>query len=843
MDRLAGAGATLAFRWLLWGEWRRHPGRVVLGVLAIAVGVALGFAVHLINGSALASFDRAVRGVNGSADLQVRAASRLGMPDAAYPRAAVVGGVVDASPVVELPAFVRGERLTLLGLDVFRAGAVTPSLVGVPAEGQEAAVFAEDAVFLSRGTQAALGARAGEEIVLAANGRTARLRVAGAMPGVDDDRRLAAMDVAAAQLRFGRLGRLDRVDLKLAANADPGQVRAALTAALPSGATLSSADAAAESGDALSRAYRVNLSMLAMVALLTGGFLVYSAQELSVARRLRSFALLRTLGLPRRGIIAQVAVEGLALGMIGAVLGLAGGYGLALLALRLLGGDLGGGYFQAAAPVPVFAPGAALFFLALGITAALGGSILPARAAARAAPAVALKNAGDVIDPRSPAPWRLALLLFVGGAWAAFLPAIGGLPLFGYLSIALLLAGGIALMPWLARALLDPLSRRSIRVPAVDLAVRRLRGAPGQAAVALCGIVASTALMIAMATMVASFRGAVDDWLGQVLVADLYLRLEGGGSLDPAAQAQLAAAPGVARIDFGRQSPVLLDPARPPVTLIVRPISPAAAQGTLPLLTPVAPAPLGAIAVWVSEPAARLYDLEPGEPLALPLGGRGARFVVAAVWRDYARQHGSIVIDGADYDRLTGDLGRDEAAVLLRPDASRVAAREALLARLLPELRTTAAMAEPQQLRRLALTLFDRSFAVTYVLEAVAILVGLAGVAATVSAQTVARAREFGMLRHIGMGRRSVLLMLGNEGALLGLVGGVAGVLLGLVLARVLISVVNPQSFNWTMATLVPWGLLAGVVVALVAAAAGTAVLAGRRATAQDALLSVREDW
>ena len=166
-----------------------------------------------------------------------------------------------------------------------------------------------------------------------------------------------------------------------------------------------------------------------------------------------------------------------------------------------------------------------------------------------------------------------------------------------------------------------------------------------------------------------------------------------------------------------------------------------------------------------------------------------------------------------------------------------------MTARLPNGLRDQVETSQPATLRQLALTLFDRSFAVTYLLEAVAILVGLAGVAATMSAQTIAREREFGMLRHLGLTRAQLTAMLGVEGAIVGLTGALAGVGLGLVLSQVLIHVINPQSFNWTMSTRVPIGTLLGVTAALTSAAAATAILAGRRATAKSAVQSVREDW
>jgi putative ABC transport system permease protein len=830
----------LALRWMILGEWRAHPARVVVAALAIAVGVALGFAVHLINGSALDAFGQAVRAVNGAADLQVRAATPAGFDESLYPRVATLPGIADASPVVELRAATRGTGLTLIGLDILRAGMVTPALVGQPAAGPDRATavpFDSDALFLSRAGLRATGLPVGGTVTLAANGRSARFRIAGILPGVEADRRIAVMDIATAQWRFARTGRIDRIDLKRAEGADIAALRTALSAMLPPGAALADAGSDAQQGAALSRAYRVNLDMLALVALLTGGFLVYSAQSLSVTRRMRSFALLRTLGLPRGGIVAQVAVEGLVVGLVGTALGLALGYALAAVALTRFGGDLGAGYFGGVAPRLAFDAPAATLFALLGLAAAVAGSLLPARAAARAAPAVALKNAGDVVDPRTPAPWRIALSLIAGGGLVALLPAIGGLPLFGYAAMALLLAGGVAATPLLARLLLAPLDRRATGRPAFDLAVRHLRGAPGQAVVALSGIVASTGLMIAMAVMVTSFRGAVDDWLGDVLSADLYLRIEnGGGGLDPAAQARLRAVPDVARIAFTRQVSVTLAPDQPPMTLIARPI-----DATLPLIGRSVAPPAGTVPVWISEPAARLLALDKGDPIALPIAG--ARFVVAGIWRDYARQQGAIAIEGSLYDRLTGDRLRDEAAVTLAPGADAARVSHALTAAAPPELAGSVAVARPATLRAFALGLFDRSFAITYVLEAVAVIVGLAGVATTISAQTIARIREFGMLRHIGAGRAQIVTMLATEGALLGAVGGVAGILLGMGLAQILIHVVNPQSFHWTMTTRLPVTLIVSVAAGLVVAAAATAMLAGRRAIAIDAVRAVREDW
>ncbi|WP_298691830.1 FtsX-like permease family protein [uncultured Sphingomonas sp.] len=829
--------AATAPRWMIAGEWHAHPVRIATAVIAIAIGVALGFAVHLVNASALDRFARGLATVNGGADLRIETTSRQGIGENLYPRIARLPGIAAASPVVVLHARIGGMPVDLLGLDALRAAQVTPTLLPRPGAGDPMAVFDPQSLFLSHAALA--GHRVGERIIVVVDGRAQSFTIAGSLPGAQA-RALGMIDIAAAQSRFARLGTIDRIDLKLAHGADTGRIRATLNAALPPGAILAGTADDADRTDALSRAYRVNLDMLALVALLTGAFLVYSAQALSVARRGPHFALLRVLGADRRMVTGQVLAEGLVFGVIGAAVGIGLGLGIAMLVLRLVGGDLGSGYFSAGdVPPLVFAPGAAAGFAALGIATALIGSLVPARTAARIAPAVALKNLGDAIDPRRTPAILPAVSLAGVGVAAALMPAVGGIALFGYLSIGLLLAGGVAAMPWLARALLAPLARRHFVSPAIELAVRRLWGAPSQAAVALSGIVASVGLMIAMAVMVASFRGSVDEWLGQILPADLYLTAGGDAPFDPTAQRALAGVAGVRHVVFSVQRPIALAPDRPALALVVRPD----AASAYPSLGRRIAAPPGRIGIGVSEPAARLYQLAPGATVALPLGGHRVLAFVTGIFRDYARQAGAIAIDSTTYDQLTGDTHRGDAAIDIRPGADPATVIAAIHRRLPPLIADTIQILPVAALRQRALAIFDRSFAITYGLEAVAILVGLAGVAATASAQTMARTREFGMLRHLGVTRRQIVAMLGIEGALLGLVGGIAGVGLGCGVAQVLIRVINPQSFNWTMDTRTPLGLLAGVVLALIVASAITAMLAGRSAVSVDAVRAVREDW
>ena len=213
---------------------------------------------------------------------------------------------------------------------------------------------------------------------------------------------------------------------------------------------------------------------------------------------------------------------------------------------------------------------------------------------------------------------------------------------------------------------------------------------------------------------------------------------------------------------------------------------------------------------------------------------------VAGVWRDYSRQTGAIMINLADYRRLTGDPLVNDVAIHLVPGAPIEQVTAALTALAEPGMLE---IARPGEIRAISLQIFDRTFAITYLLEAVAVAIGLAGVAASFAALAAARRREFGMLRHLGLTRRQIGWMLAQEGALAASVGVVAGLLAGGAIGIVLIEVVNRQSFHWSMDLHVPWASLALFGLSLVALAALAAVLAGRQAMRQDAVLAVREDW
>jgi putative ABC transport system permease protein len=235
-----------------------------------------------------------------------------------------------------------------------------------------------------------------------------------------------------------------------------------------------------------------------------------------------------------------------------------------------------------------------------------------------------------------------------------------------------------------------------------------------------------------------------------------------------------------------------------------------------------------------------LYGFRPGDTLRLPIEGREVAFVVRGVYRDYARQHGSILLDRGEYVALTGDRRVNDAAIWLAPGATRADTMAAVHA--LPG-GAGLEMSDSGEIRAVSLRIFDRSFAVTYAMEAVAVLVGLFGLSSSIGAMVLARRREFGMLRHIGLTRRQIAGMLAAEGALLALVGAIAGLASGAAISLVLVYVVNRQSFNWSIDLHPPYALLLSLVVVLLVLAVVTAVVSAREAMGMGPVRAVREDW
>jgi putative ABC transport system permease protein len=813
-----------------------------MAVAVVACAIALGVAVHTINHSAATELAMAVRSLAGDADLSIRS-GRTGFDEGLYAELAARPEIELASPAVEIDAKLAAGTGTLpiMGIDPFRALVLQPALLGEAAD-RITELLRPNAVMLTRAAATRYGLEEGDNLDVQVGTRSVRLSVIAILPLNDALRQpLALMDIAAAQWVFERLGRLTRIDLRLRPGTDPSIAARELQSLLPPGASAVDPGFAAEQSAALSRAYRVNLNVLALVSLFTGAVLIFGVQVLSALRRRAHFALLRALGLSRRRLLATLVAEATVIGALGTALGVALGLITARIALASSGGDLGAGFFQGIQAAVRLDPVGIGLIAFTGIAACALAGALPAWEAANAAPASALRSGDEqrIVERMPHASFAVAVLAI--GSALLLLPPVDRLPIFGYAAMACLLIGAMLLMPVYVRhalAVIPPPRRAVIR-----LAIEQLRGAHGYAGISLATVLASFSLAVSMLIMIHSFRHSLDAWLTEVLPADVYARAGTGSSawLDPGMQERLRSAPGVRRAVFSRHQTIELDAARPSVTLIARDLDPARPEA-LPLVAPQRLPGDGSLPVWVSEATRELYGADVGRRIVLPLAGKNVEATVAGIWRDYVRQGGAVLINRADYVRLTGDRLANDAWLWLSTrtasaDAATAALRAVLGAGTEIELRDAASI------RALSLGLFDKTFAVTYALQLSALVIALFGIGIGFSAQAYARRAEFGMLRQIGMTRAGLGSMLAVEGALLGLLGALAGLVVGAALSYVLVHVINRQSFHWSMDMHWPIMPLALISAALVLTCALTAAVAARRALSDDALRAPREDW
>lgn len=368
---------------LISASLRAEPGRHLLTVVVIALGVALITAIHTLNHSALAELEQASRKLSGTADLRIEA-GRSGFADSLLgevlmnPQAQSV--IAAASPIIEHDISIAGHArpLRVMGIDVFRALWIQLALLPIPADaGDRLAALRPNHLFLNQAALDQYKLQPGSVLNVTSASGTMQMKVTGTLPGDTTSLPLAVMDIAAVQTHFGQMGRLSRIDIRLVDGARPADAIAALTPLLPAGVSLTTPAQGMERATLLSRGYRANLTVLALVALFTGGFLVFSIAALSVVKRRAELALLRVLGITRRELLRLLLLEGMIASAMGSALGIIAGLLLAGGVMRIFAGGANG-FFAFVSPAQ-HADMAALLLIALaGVFAGVLGCLVPA---------------------------------------------------------------------------------------------------------------------------------------------------------------------------------------------------------------------------------------------------------------------------------------------------------------------------------------------------------------------------------------------------------------------------------------------------------------------------------
>jgi len=912
---------------LLWRaslrQMLRRPGQMALVIVGVALGVAVVVGVDLASRSAERAFQLSTEVVTGRATHQIVGGPE-GLPESLFPRLVLATGVA-AAPIVEsyvtLPARPgRPARLLhLLGIDPFSespvrragsaedAGGTGPS-VGGGTDGAGASLspllLRPGTCLLAATTAAELGLHAGDRFTVRAGGQARQLELAGVIQlagagahGTGSDSEaladLLVMDIAAAQELLGRPGRLDRIDLRLeptaatAGRAEPGgragfarpaegDLPPRISALLPPGAQLLPAPLHGRDMFAMTRAFRVNLTALSLLALLCGAFLIYNTMTFSVIQRRPLLGTLRALGVTRGQVMALVMGEAAAVAAVGTGAGLLAGVLLGRGLLRLVAQTINDLYFAVSVRGLDLSPASFLAGAAIGAGATLAAALAPALEATLTPPRAVLSRSLLEARLRRALPRATALggaLLLVGGVLLA-LPAprsgraTGGGLVLGFVGLGAAIVGFALLAPAATAGLM-----RLLRPPlGMLLGVRGRMAAGGvtaslsRTAVAIAALMVAVSVTVGIGVMIDSFRHTVVAWLERSLQADFYVSAPsgyggfGGAPIAPELAARAAAVPGVAAVHPTRR--VELRTASGPLQLLATDADRRRYDGfelregdTGDIWQRVAE---GGEAM-VSEPFSRRWGLHRGDLVRLPTSVGERAFRVAGVFDDFTSDLGLVLISRRTYLRYWHDpLLSGFAIDLARPAPGAAAEQaEASTLRLLRQaldvqgssLSTPGAAASGplvirsnRALKRLSLEIFDRTFLITSVLRLLAGLVAAIGVLSALTALQLERARELGVLRAIGLTPGQVWQLVTAQTGLIGLAAGLLSLPVGLVLSAIMVYIINRRSFGWTIhLEVAPVILLEALLLAVGTALAAGVVPAWRMARTSPAL-ALREE-
>jgi putative ABC transport system permease protein len=836
------------FRWHVWRYLRRHPLLGGLNVLSVALGVSVYLATQIANQSANRAFAASVDLVAGKAELEITAPTRH-LPETVLPQVAAVPGVSAATPLVEgfvsLPDF-REDYLQILGIDIF---------TNAPFRTFEPANFDAGGFDLQRWLGPSGAIAVSEEFVRQHHlkqGDKIRARVGGVDRELEIgfllrkdeafDPHYAAMDIGWAQELFGRRGELSVIQLRLSDPRERDATISRLREILPKDVQVSAPARRTEEVDKMLGGFQLNLTMMSLVSMFVGMFLIYNTVSASVVRRQHEIGILRSLGVTRNEIRSLFLAEAAVLGAIGSVLGLLGGVVLARMLVRAVSATISSLYVLVSVRDLTLHPWAFALAAVIGVGSVVASAFFPAHAAAKQKPVEALH--GGIRLERAVHPsmaWLISglfcilaaailswLALSTGPRWLSFGAAFFVIAGFSFLVPRVMFhfseATGKILRRFRPR-------RRKPKI-AMELAATNLSRALLRNSVTVAALAVAVAMVVGVSVMVFSFRKTVETWINDTLLADLFIapagNESGGSAFFPADVIEfLAKHPAVETVDTFREIELPMDDSE--VTMAVIRGERRQFQflhgDRAELMRRFHSEPC----VFVSESFTRRHRVREGDTLALTTPDGPRSFPIVAVFYDYTRDQGIVYMSTENFARFWHDDRVHSVAIYLRPNHRGEEVTKNLWSQFGPHRHFT--IFSNQSLRRRIFEIFDQTFAVTYVLLAISLFVAITGIFLALTILITERQRKLAILRAIGASAGQIRTLLLSETAMLGLLAAVIGLASGICLALVLTGVINRVFFGWTIHFAFPWRALLFTPVWILAAAIVAGIVPAWRAS------------
>jgi putative ABC transport system permease protein len=805
----------------------RDPFRGVITILGVAIGVAVFLSIRLTNAQTMISFQESVDLVLGKSDAVIHA-DGLSFDETHFKKLHALRQWVKVYPVVEGYGIEAGtgEVVEILGTDLLQDSGIRDfslQTVDPDLKGLLPIVMDPSGILLPEKFIPGTHFEAGDRIEFLINGQKRKLNVTAVLENKGIAKALngnfAMMDIAAAQLALGKLGKLDRIDVEFLGEKNFDLMQQKISAVLPDFLRIDRPQRKSQQVEKMLRAFQYNLTALSFVALLVGLYLIYNMIALSVVRRRMEIGTLRALGATPTLVAVIFFLEAGIIGAIGSFLGIGLGYFFAQFSLDAISMTINNLYVPSYVTQVDFQWRNMWPYLLLGIGLSFVSALIPAYDAAKTSPTLVMRR-GSYDLKLFLGNRRLnqsAVVTLVLATICTQLPAIDGFPYFGFLSVFLLILGLSLLSPsalLLARKILSGVCRNWFGGEGL-LASMNLSQNVGRNALAVSSLAIAFMMVISMSIMVHSFRQTVIVWIGQTLRADIFIRIAGGRDIDyqytlpSELVAPLKNIPGVAEIDQFRAIDISYNDK--PVVLATGDFSVLAQYGNLVIKTGPKAQELdqwmvGHNRAIVSEAFSLKHNVSTGERLNLITPGGRLNLEIAAVYHDYSRERGYIILDRTTFLKYYQDSGINSFIIYLTDKSRLDEVRQKVLATVGMEYQLI--VRSNRELKKDVLEVFDKTFAITYALEIIAIGVAVLGLFNTLISLILERKREVGILRFLGAFREQIKRVVLIEAGILGLIGSVMGLIAGIVVSIILIFVINKQSFGWTIQMHFPYWFL-----------------------------------
>ncbi|MCE9518765.1 MAG: FtsX-like permease family protein [Verrucomicrobia bacterium] len=823
-------------------HWRLAWRQQVALMLILALGSGVYLAMRLANRAALSGFESFTDGITRQPDWTITGATGP-LPETTLRemRDALAERPVHLLPLVEetvTPVPKRNAEIgslttwRLIGMDWV---ALLNLRGGAPVEWQTGDA---DGVFISAKLGARLQLKPGDELPVVLHERVVELRIAGIIPEVPGvpapPDHLLLMDLPAAQKIMQRTGNVDRVEVLVQRGPSFPDLREETGTLLREVAherwLVSGAEDRRALAGTMTAAFRLNLTILSLLALFVGGYLIFQALDGVVLRRREEIGILKSLGVTDVDIQRAFLIEAMLLGLIGGSLGLLVGQVGAQAAVSGVSKTMNTLYGATSVQNADLSAAEAALSMGIALITSLIAAWWPAREAARTPPAQMLG--------------RKAATFGGGGWWST--EWLGWALMFGAILLAqcgtLRLQGGAriplasyaAALCWLlgvglaAGSLLRRVASFKMNSATGRVALSHLRRPTVRHRFAVAALASAVAMTAGMAIMVASFDYTMRSWIERTMKADLYVASAGAQS---ASSTNLISAGTVEKLRA-------LPEAAEVVVLQARPVTLRGAP-TMVLGVNAGFAQRNDLYAWVQRPTgdawwksdgitpaimnesfAERFEVAVGDTLDLP-GGHRVR--IAGIHSDYGNERGSISISQNVFREWFDTDMVWRVAMMLQPGTDAEALRDRL-----QSMNPGLTIYLNAHLRREAMRIFRQTFAVTHALEVIGVFVAVAGLGLALASLLLERRADLSTLRTLGMTPRQIAQSSAWEGAGVACAGTLMGILAGVWLGWLLIYRINKQCFGWTLGFALPWWQIAILALAVIGVGSLVAAIVGK---------------